>query len=381
MDNWRTVRTPLPTSVYAPPPPRRRTGIVALVIGLALLAVLLVSHHIPDTLNRPTLEQQTRVLSDRYNHTYPFTPPRQGDDGRVEYRVAMVADPDRASKQTDTTWAAKLYTGTLTRRADGSYALSLDHPAQTLTSTLAARGRGAELSELQVFDGKLLTVDDRTGVLYQIANGQLHPRAILADGDGSNVKGLKAEWMTVKSRRLWVGGIGRDWTSPQGTFVNANPKWVKAVSPSGGVAHINWTRAYNALARAAGVPVEGYLWHEAIAWSEALQHWVVAPRRVSTTHYDEFQDERRGSNLVLLADDAFEHIRSLAVGEVKPTHGFSSIKMVPGIHDREAVALKTEEVEGKLNTFMVVFDASSGKVLMDETLVLEGEKLEGIEFI
>eukprot|EP00045_Choanoeca_perplexa_P008563 m.80436 g.80436 ORF g.80436 m.80436 type:complete len:384 (-) comp14540_c1_seq2:653-1804(-) len=383
MDNWRNVRTPLPTTVYAPPPPRRRTGIVALVLALALLAVLLVSRHMPATLDRATLNQQTRAnVLDRYNHSYPFSPPLQGQDGTVEYKLALVADPDTDSKVADhQLWQAKLYHAALIRHADRTYTMQLGDTHTVLHSTLAAKGRGAELSELQVFDGKLLTVDDRTGVVFEVADKFLHPRYILADGDGAKTKGLKAEWMTVKNRRLWVGGIGRDWTSPQGAFVNADPKWVKVISPNGGMTHVNWTLAYDALAKAAGVPATGYLWHEAIAWSDALQRWLVAPRRVSGLPYDEKQDQHRGSNIVLVANEAFDNISVLKVGQVQPTHGFSSLKVVPNTHANEVVALKTEEVEGTTSTYALVFDVSTGQELMPETLLLKGDKLEGIEFI
>lgn len=36
-----------------------------------------------------------------------------------------------------------------------------------LKSTLSSGGRSMELSDLKVFDGKLLTIDDRTGVVYR----------------------------------------------------------------------------------------------------------------------------------------------------------------------------------------------------------------------
>ena len=45
------------------------------------------------------------------------------------------------------------------------------------------------------------------------------------------------------------------------------------------------------------------------------------------------------------------------------------------------VALKTEEVNGTFSTYAVVFELGTGRTLMPETLLLEGGKLEGIEFI
>lgn len=41
-----------------------------------------------------------------------------------------------------------------------------------------------ELSELVVFDGKLLTFDDRTGIVFEIINEKIIPWLLLMDGDG-----------------------------------------------------------------------------------------------------------------------------------------------------------------------------------------------------
>lgn len=47
-----------------------------------------------------------------------------------------------------------------------------------------------ELSELVVFDGKLLSFDDRTGLVYQIVdNNKAIPWILLTDGDGHISKG------------------------------------------------------------------------------------------------------------------------------------------------------------------------------------------------
>jgi len=46
-----------------------------------------------------------------------------------------------------------------------------------------------ELSELVVFDGKLITVDDRTGIVYKIIQDEVVPWVILSDGPGDVTKG------------------------------------------------------------------------------------------------------------------------------------------------------------------------------------------------
>lgn len=140
-----------------------------------------------------------------------------------------------------------------------------------------------ELSELQVFNGHLYSVDDRTGVVYRIEGGRAIPWVILADGDGSVSKGgcgsrpwgrggggfctsshfglgfsgFKAEWMAVKDERLFVGGLGKEWTTTSGEVLNNNPEWVKVIGSNGDVEHQNWGPKYNSLRSAAGIEPPG----------------------------------------------------------------------------------------------------------------------------
>lgn len=67
------------------------------------------------------------------------------------------------------------------------------------------------------------------------------------------------------------------------------------------------------------------------------------------------------------------------VGEVIPTHGFSSFKFLPDTDDEVIVALKTMETAEKMGTFIMAFTIR-GKVLLPETLIAD-IKYEGLEFI
>ena len=67
-----------------------------------------------------------------------------------------------------------------------------DQGHEVLESHLAEKGRGMELSDLIVFNGKLYSVDDRTGVVYQIDGSRVVPWVILSDGDGTVGKGRSA---------------------------------------------------------------------------------------------------------------------------------------------------------------------------------------------
>ena len=93
--------------------------------------------------------------------TYPPSDKRSG----VQYRIGVVADQDENSKMAgEETWCSYLKTGTVTLHKDGSLTVGWDTDMVKLTSHLAEKGRGVELSELVVFNGKLYTVDDRSGI-------------------------------------------------------------------------------------------------------------------------------------------------------------------------------------------------------------------------
>lgn len=69
--------------------------------------------------------------------------------------------------------------------------------------------------------------------------------------------GFKCEWASVKGRRLYVGGLGKVWTTPTGEVVNHDPQWVKSIGPLGDVQHLDWRQQYNALREATGIKDPG----------------------------------------------------------------------------------------------------------------------------
>lgn len=127
---------------------------------------------------------------DRYNDTYPLSPPQRNPEG-VRYRIGVIADLDTQSRGAEEhTWFSYLKKGYLVLSDSGdSVTVEWDKDESVLQSHLAEKGRGMELSELVVFNGKLYAVDDRTGVVYQIEGNKVVPWVILADGDGTVGKG------------------------------------------------------------------------------------------------------------------------------------------------------------------------------------------------
>ncbi|XP_062304840.1 soluble calcium-activated nucleotidase 1 [Osmerus eperlanus] len=353
------------------------------VVGAALSVALLLYMQLGSpqySSPRGWRSSRTGVDADRYNDTYPLSAPERTAQG-TRYRIAVIADLDTDSRsEKKLTWFSYMRRGHLLVSPSGDrVTVEWDQDRVVLESHLAEKGRAMELSELVVFNGKLYTVDDRTGVVYHIDGDNAVPWVILPDGDGSVAKGFKAEWLAVKEEHLYVGGLGKEWTTTSGEFVNNNPEWVKVVGPHGDIQHQNWVRMYNLLKSAAGIKPPGYLIHESAAWSDNLQRWFFLPRRASEQRYDETEDEHRGANLVLSCSPDFEDITVSRVGPLNPTHGFSSFKFVPDMDDQIVLALKSEEDAGKIATYIMAFTLD-GRILMPETKIGD-VKYEGVEFI
>lgn len=99
-------------------------------------------------------------------------------------------------------------------------------------------------------------------------------------------EGFKAEWLAVKDEHLYVGGLGKEWTTTSGEVVNNNPEWVKVVGYHGDVDHENWVPYYNALRGATGIQPPGseqFLYGpvHVITVSELVSHLILFDIRAS----------------------------------------------------------------------------------------------------
>ena len=123
----------------------------------------------------------------------------------------------------------------------------------------------------------------------------------------------------------------------------------------------------------------GYMIHESAVWSDVHRKWFFLPRRASTDTYDETADERRATNVMFRATDDFSDISMTTVGDLHPTHGFSAFRFVPNTADDVIIALKSEEDQGRIASYVTVFNLK-GETLVKETKI-GNHKFEGIEFI
>ena len=300
------------------------------------------------------------------------------------YDLVIVSDLDKKSRIVESRkgeWKSIMKKGSLSRDSEGHYSIQWKGES-TLTGKISEAGRGMELSALTWFRNKLYAFDDRTGIAYEIRGSKAIPRYIMMEGDGNNDKGQKTEWATVKDDKMYVGSFGKEYTNPDGSIKNTNNMWVSVIDSNGHVEHEDWTDRFNKLREAVGCPYPGYMIHEAISWSPHRKQWVILPRRVSKKPYDENEDERRGSNTVILASEDFSEIEVRHITTLTPTRGFSEFKFLPGSNDNIIVALKSEENEEEKtqNSYITVFNLD-GTMLMEETEIPGKMKFEGLEFM
>lgn len=358
---------------------------LAVLGALVLFLVYVLSSSAMNMISGPSINRLDKSSVILYNYTYPLTSPIISN-GIHSFRIGVIADLDTNSRvHGKDSWNSYLMKGYLSYiPAKGSVTVSWDETGpKELKSSFSLKGRGMELSELVVFNGKLLTFDDRTGLVYVIENDNVYPWLLLMDGDGKAAsKGFKSEWATVKDQVLYVGSMGKEWTTASGDFENNNPMFVKAITVHGEIYHLNWANNFKALRSSIGIEWPGYMIHESGVWSSEARRWFFLPRRCSKDRYNETRDEHMGCNYLITADESFHSIKPIELkrANVPPTHGFSSFKFLPTSGDQVIVALSTEELNGKTSSFISAFNVD-GEMLMPETRIPTEYKFEGLEFI
>lgn len=316
------------------------------------------------------------------------------------FRFAAVTDLDQFSRVEESKkplFKSHLLPGILKYEPSANtYSIEFE-PSRILTSFHNEAGRGMELSELTLYDNRLLSFDDRTGTVYEILNKKagtesfVVPRFVVTEGSGDTDKGMKWEWATIKNGELYLGSMGKEYTNPDGSIANTNNLWISILSPRGELRRVDWSEKYNIVRKALGAGAPGYCIHEAILWSSHMNKWLFLPRRISAEAYDENTDERKGSKKLVLIDDKFTtpEVVEINIKDFDPLHGFSTVAFVPGSKDRHALAIRSVEEDCvgaedtcKQRSYFIVIDVLTGDVLMDEVKSPDdGLKFEGVEFV
>ena len=186
--------------------------------------------------------------------------------------------------------------------------------------------------------------------------------------------------MTVKDNKLVIGSWGKEWTSKEGFPISNFPKWIKVISHTGEVKHVDWTNVYDMIRDRLGYSFPGYLIHEACCWDEINRKWYFLPRKASREAYDEKVDELCGTNLLISLDENLTTVNCIEIGRVKPVRSYSSFKFVPNTRNQLIIALKSQEYMGQCQTWVDVFDVY-GNILAEDILISNHFKCESIEFV
>jgi len=326
-----------------------------------------------------------------------------GDNNEVTgFRFGFLTDLDELSRDKEArkmTFQSHFVLGKLMKKATDKYQyeITFDAGVRHLKTKHNEAGRGAEFSELTVFDGRLFTADDRTGDVFEILNTKdgsdsyVTPRLVVGEGPGDTDKGMKWEWSTVKDGEMYLGSMGKEFTNKEGEIENRNNLWISIVNKEGQLRRVDWTDVYQKVREAVNaVHPNGYVIIEACNWSETMQQWVFMPRRISQESYDDVKDERRGARKVIFVSKDFQKTKvvDLNLESDDPLEGFSSFAFVPGTNDEHVLAIRSIEQDCALDddslckqrSFVVAIDIKNGIQLSPEVKYDENWKFEGLEF-
>uniref|UniRef100_A0A0K0D8U4 Apyrase n=1 Tax=Angiostrongylus cantonensis TaxID=6313 RepID=A0A0K0D8U4_ANGCA len=148
------------------------------------------------------------------------------------------------------------------------------------------------------------------------------------------------------------------------------------------VKSVNWKNEYIRVRGAVNITAPGYLIHEAVQWSAQHRKWFFLPRKESQTIYNEAEDEKKGTNLLIIGNPALKNFKVVRIGKLtNPERGFSAFEFIPGTKDQLIVALKSEEVDkNPAASYITVFDID-GNILLEDQKLEDQLKFEGIYFV
>uniref|UniRef100_A0A7G3A859 Putative apyrase n=1 Tax=Lutzomyia longipalpis TaxID=7200 RepID=A0A7G3A859_LUTLO len=329
--------------------------------GLALTSLQL---HVPFTRFDISIECSSNfVLFGALTAASPFG--LQKANIGEEYGFEIVADFDKKAVSDDkkNTYVSDIRIGTLD--------ITFEKKNYDVVTRYAYKGRGAELSELLFFNGKMYTFDDKTGIISDITNHQLVPWVILGDGAGNETNGFKCEWATIKDDHIYVGSVGVENYDDDDKLENRNNFFVKKVSKTGEVIHENWYDIYDRIRNTLGCYVV----------ANQTKKWIFLPRKCSEKSYVKADVDATGCNKMIITSEDFSTIEYLDIQAtpLQKERGFSSFKFVPDSQESMIVGLTTVENGKTINTAIIGLDLQ-GKILYPETKIFN-DKYEGVAFL
>ncbi|CAL2049757.1 unnamed protein product [Caenorhabditis brenneri] len=301
--------------------------------------------------------------------------------------LSIITDMDSKSKSTDN-WYSTIQYGALALSQNRTTAFIHWMEKLNITSNFNFNQKSMEMSDLKIYRNRLLSVDDKIGVVYWLRNGTAIPWVITSTGDGTKSTPFKGEWMTIRNNDLYLGSSGHEVVTGNGEYINDDEMYIRVISGNGALAVEDWTARFVKLRRAVGIHFPGFMIHEAVHWSDIHKKWFFLPRYASKLPFNAATAYETGTNMLLSTSDCFCDTKVVYIGKHDIHRGFSAFQFVPGTNDEIIVALKTSEVpadpakpfENKIfNTWITIFKID-GTIILEDQALEDGVKYEGIEF-
>lgn len=280
------------------------------------------------------------------------------------------------------------------------------------------------LSDLILFNGNVLVIDDKTGMVLKLVPYQqtaapqymnMYPTATVKHWASTEAK-FKTEWMTIKDDCLYVGSVGKKYIHvtappppPQQQVLQQyqsvvddddddnRSMYVYIFNGLGGIGDHqqpsaikeNWTHVYHMARHALNITEPGFVLHEAVHFSHKLRHWFLAPRKCSPLAFDVNTFDAIGCNVILEMDEDMTQVlrithlpiveRDLGFSAIHPYHNDDDNHGCDGDDDDDDqwVGLLTRENASMQQTYFIHFNNNNGQILYGPCL-FSSKKFEGI---
>lgn len=109
---------------------------------------------------------------------------------------------------------------------------------------------------------------------------------------------MQIEWAFVKDKKVYVGTNSKEST------------WVAKIDKDKNIQFEDWKKIYNTLKTYHLQTTDGFLKHEAVVWSDRLQHYVFLPKSASSkgsNDTDGNEKDEKVMSTIMTLNDQFEY--------------------------------------------------------------------------
>jgi len=250
------------------------------------------------------------------------------------FEIYLVADNDHGSRLSKTEFQSTFAKLSLSLSKDPTKhrLVNLNINSFQNLSSKAIEGaenlsRFMELSSLAIFNGDLITCDDRTGKIMKV-DKKKSLVYLWVDLGKEFDPNFKCEWLTVKDEKLYAGSFGKVFSDPHtGETIHSKFLKVYRINRDGIAEQLDWKDNYEKVQVALN-NVQGFSIHEAVEWNDQMKSWIILPRKVSPLNYTEARDMQASANFLIVCSEDFENISVIEICHRLESKGFSDVSHI-----------------------------------------------------